>query len=277
MPISPPILGGLISAGSNIVDSVMQGFTNRANRKWSEKMYNRQRQDALADWNMQNAYNTPEAQMARYKAAGLNPNLIYGSGTTTNSVPVRSSSPPAGQAKAPSLNLGSAMETFMRMKSTDSQIMLNGIEGILKTVMAGKTDVETQLGKFNLGQSERLADVNAQLKYTELQKMLSEIQVTLDGNARANAMFSPQFAKAVLEVATQRIQNAKTSAEISEVKARVNNILADTRSKVADAKLREKGIQPHDSALMRWLQGLFDNSNTTRKDNPEFFDFFFPK
>lgn len=32
------------------------------------------RQDAM------NAYNTPSAQMARYSAAGLNPNLIYGSG-----------------------------------------------------------------------------------------------------------------------------------------------------------------------------------------------------
>ena len=32
----------------------------------------------------QNAYNTPEQQMARLKAAGLNPNLMYGQGTTGN-------------------------------------------------------------------------------------------------------------------------------------------------------------------------------------------------
>lgn len=32
-------------------------------------------------WNMQNDYNTPAAQMQRYKDAGLNPNLIYGSGS----------------------------------------------------------------------------------------------------------------------------------------------------------------------------------------------------
>lgn len=31
-------------------------------------------------WNAQNEYNTPTEQMARYRAAGLNPNLIYGSG-----------------------------------------------------------------------------------------------------------------------------------------------------------------------------------------------------
>lgn len=34
-------------------------------------------------WNQQNAYNAPTQQMQRLKEAGLNPNLIYGSGATT--------------------------------------------------------------------------------------------------------------------------------------------------------------------------------------------------
>jgi hypothetical protein len=46
------------------------------------------RRQRLADaenerrWHMQNAYNTPKEQMLRLKDAGLNPNLIYGSGGT---------------------------------------------------------------------------------------------------------------------------------------------------------------------------------------------------
>lgn len=35
----------------------------------------------LEMWNRQNEYNRPEAQMDRLKAAGLNPNLVYGSGS----------------------------------------------------------------------------------------------------------------------------------------------------------------------------------------------------
>lgn len=35
-------------------------------------------------WNMQNEYNSPKAQMARFAEAGLNPNLIYGQGTPGN-------------------------------------------------------------------------------------------------------------------------------------------------------------------------------------------------
>lgn len=34
-------------------------------------------------WNMQNEYNTPANQMKRYREAGLNPNLIYGNGTSS--------------------------------------------------------------------------------------------------------------------------------------------------------------------------------------------------
>lgn len=40
----------------------------------------------VANWNMENAYNSPEAQMARYISAGLNPNLIYSQQNTAGSV-----------------------------------------------------------------------------------------------------------------------------------------------------------------------------------------------
>lgn len=33
--------------------------TNKKQRQWQEKMYGQQRIDALADWTMQNEYNSP--------------------------------------------------------------------------------------------------------------------------------------------------------------------------------------------------------------------------
>lgn len=50
------------------------------------------RRQQLADqqnikfWQMQNAYNTPKAQMERLKQAGLNPALIYGSGSAQTGI-----------------------------------------------------------------------------------------------------------------------------------------------------------------------------------------------
>lgn len=44
------------------------------------KMANFQYEKNLEQWYRENAYNAPDAQMRRLKNAGLNPNLIYGSG-----------------------------------------------------------------------------------------------------------------------------------------------------------------------------------------------------
>lgn len=52
--------------------------TIEANKALAEYSYSKD----LEMWNRQNQYNSPEAQMARMQAAGLNPNMIYGSGSS---------------------------------------------------------------------------------------------------------------------------------------------------------------------------------------------------
>lgn len=54
--------------------------------KQQEQAYN------LELWKLQNEYNTPAAQMARYQDAGLNPNLIYGQSNEA-SAPASASAP----------------------------------------------------------------------------------------------------------------------------------------------------------------------------------------
>lgn len=52
----------------------------RESMAWNEKMYEKQLQANRENWRMMNEYNSPSAQMQRFKDAGLNPHLIYGSG-----------------------------------------------------------------------------------------------------------------------------------------------------------------------------------------------------
>ncbi len=73
----PLPLAAAIAAGTSILNTGAQLFTNRQNRR-----------NALADWERQNAYNAPKQQMQRFKEAGLNPNLIYKQ--TNEAAPVRS-------------------------------------------------------------------------------------------------------------------------------------------------------------------------------------------
>lgn len=82
-------------------------------------------------WNLNNEYNTPSAQMARYEAAGLNPNLIYGNGSASSG---NSSSPATGfesprlqraEMHNPIPNLG---QTLMNGLMSVSQIQRNNAE-----------------------------------------------------------------------------------------------------------------------------------------------------
>lgn len=75
---------GLWGAIGSVASSIIGGYAQRSENK---RAYERD----VAMWNMQNAYNTPAAQMERLKDAGLNPMLVYGNGSvvgnTTSTVP----------------------------------------------------------------------------------------------------------------------------------------------------------------------------------------------
>lgn len=73
---------GAIGAGIGMIGSAI---SQRQNYKYSKKLMELQYQQNLDLWNKQNDYNTPTAQMQRLQAAGLNPNLVYGSSVAGNS------------------------------------------------------------------------------------------------------------------------------------------------------------------------------------------------
>lgn len=85
--ISQP-LSGLIGGGLNLIS---QGVQNRFQQQQTElqnrknlELANYQYQQQKEMFNLSNAYNSPTAQMQRFKDAGLNPNLIYGQGSPGN-------------------------------------------------------------------------------------------------------------------------------------------------------------------------------------------------
>lgn len=103
--------------------------TNAANFLSYKKQRDDNRQDATTAyqrsidmWNMNNAYNDPSAQMERLKQAGLNPNLVYGSGAqTTASAP---SAPQASSVQAPRFQGVDAlpvMSAYMDVKIKNAQ------------------------------------------------------------------------------------------------------------------------------------------------------------
>ena len=69
------ILGAVGSVTTSLINSKTAerntNLTNQANMKLAEYQYSKD----LDMWNRQNEYNSPSAQMERFNAAGLNPNI----------------------------------------------------------------------------------------------------------------------------------------------------------------------------------------------------------
>jgi len=128
MPLDPATAAAVSGAQSGMQD--VKGFglgllQNRWNRKYNEKMYEKQRQDSMADWQRQADYNSPQAQMIRYKQAGLNPNLIYGSATNSPMAQMKSADLETSELPPYQLNknsVGEAIGTYQNLLVTNQQV-----------------------------------------------------------------------------------------------------------------------------------------------------------
>ena len=65
--LSPTAIAAAAGLASTGINALSQGSLNRKTRQWNEAMYQKQREDALADWARTNEYNAPLQQMARLK------------------------------------------------------------------------------------------------------------------------------------------------------------------------------------------------------------------
>lgn len=84
---SIPIVGSVIDGITGIFNSSQQAKVSKRNTdrtiqaNWD--LANLKYQKDLEQWYRENAYNAPDEQMRRLRNAGLNPNLVYGTGSVT--------------------------------------------------------------------------------------------------------------------------------------------------------------------------------------------------
>lgn len=110
-------VGGILSSVGNLFGIGRGRRQNRRNRQNMRYQHDLDKQM----WDYQNEYNTPAKQMERLKAAGLNPNLMYGQGTTGNASGAPMTKPlPAYQEAV--VDTTSAAQFFLQAKMQDSQI-----------------------------------------------------------------------------------------------------------------------------------------------------------
>lgn len=153
--------------------------TEQAN-KTAIELANYQRDWEAAQVDKMNAYNSPKAQMQRYKEAGLNPNLIYGQGTPGNQTLVGRYSAPDVKA-APRVDyLGMVLQA------------LQGYQQILKT----KTDTDYVLANtqlVNQEQENKVFDLHKSKSLFPYQQELAEKEVSLKKEEISKLIFENAY------------------------------------------------------------------------------------
>lgn len=264
------ILGALPIVGG-VLNGVTQMFTNSANRRFQEHMYDRQRQDALADWNMQNAYNLPAAQMARLKAGGLNPNLVYGNGSsavTSQGMP-RGATPSGTSGTAPRFDITGMFPMLMyQLKSEMQAQQIENLktQNLVLSTQAGKNvaqtgniEVDTELKRFQLNMSETLKDVNVALANGNLARINIGNQVALDANERAAAMNSQNLQIAIERVIQLRWQNETNPLKKELLQEQIRAVRTSADLRELTVNLQKKGFTWSDPYWVRVGSTIIDN------------------
>lgn len=172
--IGAPFTGGISLAGGYLYDSTKQ--QNEANRK----AVDRANAYDLYTWDLANKYNDPSAQMKRLAAAGLNPNLVYGSGSVTGNTTgtagsngVASQSGIAGGMLAQGLPLAQGLAN---LRNTNSQNQLLQYQMGQTAAQTAQVRAETRnLNNFLTGEGRSTYDPVIQKNLTSGWNFLKKV------------------------------------------------------------------------------------------------------
>lgn len=235
----------LVSAGAGLVSGIgsMFGAKSAASRQreWNEKMYNLQKTDALAQWNRENAYNDPSAQMSRLKKAGLNPDLVYGNGATSLSSSMSMPSAMGYQKEdfSPGFQtIGSAVNQGLQASLLEAEKDVKVAEAEQKRNEAGLSKIELDLKKWmsNISVFGEDTEIPYELATTLAQRdVLNQYNIT---KRTADSYLKENEIKDV-DKALKEIEHQFNSATVQD---RIKTVANELKTSEANAKFLVKSL-----------------------------------
>ena len=245
------MLGTIIGGVSSLFGSGMSYKGQREANKTNIRLAREGRQHDVDMWNRQNAYNTPEMQMQRLKEAGLNPNLMYGSGTTGNADAPRPAHVATTSNELASFNANSAIQMLGAYQ--DWQVKKAQIRNIEEET-AGK-NIQNQLQAHYLPYGEGIAQDSAWRT-----QGLGEL-------TRYQARTLQQLYEERQQSLADRM--ALHSSRLSESKERINLLQRSIRQKdlqiQLDEQLKPYGMSTADELWQRKLVPLMEDLLSPQK------------
>lgn len=217
------LLGGILGKNSQSSANKTNLLINRENQRWNEKMMDKQNAWNLAQWNRENDYNSASQQVARLRAAGLNPYLMMQNGSPGSASSVTSAAPAtAGMSNTVSpfdFSSAAAGVSNAVAQHYSNQLMVANVRKAIADAI-GQEKQNTWLD----------AKLQAEIESLKQNTSSSKTRQELD-------KFSLFHAKTMLpgELATQSLQNSSLAENI--VNQRANTYYTEIQTSLAAANL----------------------------------------
>lgn len=172
---------GLFSGIANIIDTATGGFFSDLSGKYQQDDANAA---AMQSWQMANDYNHPVNQMKRLEAAGLNPNLVYGSGSVagnTTSAPALVGGQYSNSTQSFLKGLAAPLELLQgsaNLANTKAQTNASNAAAVSSGAQAANLNAQTAINEQKANYEEKALIADIDYKKALARKTNAEADIT---------------------------------------------------------------------------------------------------
>ena len=267
--------GGAISGAIGAIGNLFTGgMSARKQYKYQSKLMDKQNQQQIDFWKMNNEYNTPFAQRARLEQAGLNPDLMYGGSGSV----AQSQMPGAAAGSAPNVDYGDTSGAFANGIRLAQQASLIDAQ-VSKIEMENKLIAEQALSQASLRelQSGQAADALARAEHQKIYNRHANTRYFLENEERGlkNTLLGADVnsyetrlrldqqrvandnMRAKVQVLQLGLNEKKLRADMEKIRAEVSEIMS--RTKVNSAQERKIQADALETELLNYY--YYSNGN----------------
>lgn len=253
------------------------GASARKQYQYQSKLMDKQNQQQIDFWKMNNEYNTPFAQRARLEQAGLNPDLMYGG---SGNMPQSQMPSAASPGSAPDVDYGSFSDNLrfaMQAQVMDAQVSKIEHENQL---LAEQALTQASLRDLQSGQA---ADALARAEHQKIYNKHADTRYFLENETRSlkNTLLGADVnsyetrlrldqqrvandnMRAKVQVLQLGLNDKKLKADMEKIRAEIAEIMS--RIPVNDAQRRKMVADAVETEALNhyyYKNGMVPTSNT---------------
>lgn len=261
-----------VAALTALVGSYLMYKSNKKTNQTNEKLAQEAQTFEQQMWEQQNAYNSPTAQMQRYSDAGLNPNLIYGTGSVSAGNATTTPRPhvPSIMSEIQNLNLPNALSVMSQYQDFKNKKAIEDNTKAMTKVNLLKAITEAVRPSYMGTQMDQMM---ANIGLIKSNTSLTDLKRTGQRYANSNAKLQLEYAEPFLQERNRRLLLGNTLLEDQhglnywkkEILQSQNELLAENTQSVLlkniaqeyenemSGSLKQYNFTPKDPV---WLRGL---------------------